>query len=362
GSLRMGLTAALFIQEGNTAFQARRWAEAKRAYQAADQRQPSDDLKVKIQQCEEELTRDQRYRELLRQALDPNLDLPNAGDKLRQAQQQRDTKEVRYLIGKNRQLQERYSGDLASPTPSQTGFGDYQDPLAGDLVAIQGGSFMMGSEDGYSDETPIHRVRVSDFYLGKYEVTQAQWTAIMGSNPSSHSGCAQCPVEQVSWDEVQEFIKKLNARSEYTYRLPTEAEWEYAAGGGASNRTKWAGTNQISELYRYANFCDQNCSYSWKTEDHDDGYAGTAPVGSYQPNQLGLYDLSGNVWEWCQDWYGDYPSAAQTNPKGPSTGSARVARGGSWRKPPSSLRVAHRGHWQPDLRGNNLGFRLARTP
>jgi formylglycine-generating enzyme required for sulfatase activity len=351
-------TTMLFIQEGNTAFQAGRWADAQRAYQAADQRQPSDDLKAKMQQCQQELARDQRYQDLMQQALNPDFDLPRAAALLRQAQQQRDTKEVRDLIEQNQRLQARYAEDLeratqTDPDPS-SGFSDYTDPLAGDMVAVEGGSFTR--DDKYE-------VSVSDFYVGKYEVTQAQWEAIMGSNPSSNSGCAQCPVENVSWDDVQEFLKKLNARSAHTYRLLTEAEWEYAAGGGASSRTKYAGTDQESQLYRYANLCDKNCTYSWTEEGQDDGYATTAPVGSYRANRLGLYDMSGNVWEWCQDWYDSdyYASSPSRDPKGPSSGAYRVCRGGGWNSSAGGCRVALRGWFNAADRFNSLGFRVARS-
>ncbi|MDX2285871.1 MAG: SUMF1/EgtB/PvdO family nonheme iron enzyme [Bacteroidia bacterium] len=196
----------------------------------------------------------------------------------------------------------------------------YTDAWTGRMIRIRGGSFQMGdASSGQSDEQPVHRVTLSDFYLGETEVTQAQWRAVMGTNPSYFKDCDQCPVESVSWEEVQEFLRKLNAKTGKTYRLPTEAEWEYAAGGGAAGRTKWAGTDSESSLGNYA-WYDANSGGK------------THPVKQKQPNALGLYDMSGNVWEWCQDWYGSYGASDISNPAGPASGSVRVDRGGSWRQ------------------------------
>ncbi len=214
-----------------------------------------------------------------------------------------------------------------------------------DMVAIKGGTFQMGSNES-SDEKPIHTVTVSDFSIGKTEVTQAQWAAVMGSNPSNFKG-DNLPVETVSWDDVQVFINKLNAKTGKTYRLPTEAEWEYAAGGVIGQ--KWAGTITESSL---ANFAWYDANSGSKTH----------PVGTKQPNQFGLYDMSGNVWEWCSDWYGSYSSSPQNNPMGASTGSYRVYRGGSWRGEATYCRVARRGSNTPDNRYDNLCFRLVLVP
>jgi formylglycine-generating enzyme required for sulfatase activity len=219
-----------------------------------------------------------------------------------------------------------------------------------EMVLVQGGTFTMGctpeqGSDCYNDEKPAHRVTVSSFYIGKYEVTQAQWKIVMGNNPSKFTG-DNLPVEQVSWDDVQEFIRKLNARTGLRYRLPTEAEWEYAARGGNRSRGyKYSGSNNISAVAWY------------------DGNSGnkTHPVGQKQPNELGLYDMSGNVWEWCNDWKGDYSSYAQTNPTGPSSGSFRMYRGGSWLSLARYARVPFRGNGAPGPKSSNLGFRLARS-
>ena len=169
----------------------------------------------------------------------------------------------------------------------------------------------------------------------------------MGNNPSHFSGCDQCPVERVSWEDVQEFLRRLNARTGQNYRLPTEAEWEFAARGGNNSRGyQYAGSNNLGDV-------------AWYKEN-----AGgkTHPVSQKSPNELGLYDMSGNVWEWCQDWFGLYSSSAQTNPTGPSTGSSRIFRGGSWNLDPQSCRVDLRDDYDPGIRYSYVGFRLARTP
>ncbi len=217
------------------------------------------------------------------------------------------------------------------------------------LIPIKGGAFIMGctdeqGSDCYGDEKPSHRVTVSDFKLGKYEVTQAQWNKIMGSNPSKFSNCDECPVEQVSWDDIQAFLRKLNFQTGKNYRLPSEAEWEYASrGGNKSGGYKYAGSNTIDDV-------------AWFTENAG---SKTHPVGGKRPNELGLYDMSGNVYEWCQDWFGNYSSGSQNNPSGASTGSHRVNRGGGWDGPARDCRVSNRGYDAPASRFYNLGFRLA---
>ncbi|MEM9985596.1 MAG: formylglycine-generating enzyme family protein, partial [Bacteroidota bacterium] len=216
-----------------------------------------------------------------------------------------------------------------------------------ELILIDSGSFKMGSDSGESDEKPIYRVSLSSFQLGKTEVTQELWQAVMGSNPSYFKGDRR-PVENVSWETCQEFIQKLNQKTGLTFRLPTEAEWEYAAGGGSTGRTSYAGTDNSNSLGTYAWYVGNSNSK-------------THPVGQKKPNPLGLYDLSGNVWEWCQDWYGDYPREAQTNPTEPEDGSDRVLRGGSWYSYASYCRVAFRYSYHPDYRSIFSGFRLSRT-
>ncbi|GHT29260.1 hypothetical protein AGMMS49574_05540 [Bacteroidia bacterium] len=216
-----------------------------------------------------------------------------------------------------------------------------------EMVYVQGGTFSMGcsgeqGSDCYYDEKPLHSVTVSNFNIGKYEVTQAQWKQIMGSNPSVFKG-DNLPVENVSWEDVQEFISKLNAATGKRYRLPTEAEWEYAArGGNRSQGYKYCGSNNLN-----------NVAWYWDNSSNK-----THPVGAKSPNELGIYDMNGNVYEWCSDWYGNYNSSSQTNPTGPSTGSYRVLRGGSWDDYAEDCRVSDRLNFAPGYRGDDVGFRL----
>jgi len=230
------------------------------------------------------------------------------------------------------------------PNPSP-----FQEPA---MVSVRGGTFTMGctSEQGSDcgeDEKPAHQVTVSDFAIGQYEVTQKEWREVMGTNPSYFKNCDNCPVEKVSWDDIQQFLTNLNAKTGKTYRLPTEAEWEYAARGGSSSRGyKYAGSNTLSDV-------------AWYT---DNSGSKTHPVGQKKANELGLYDMSGNVWEWCQDWYADYPTIRTSNPRRPSTGSIRVGRGGSWSGGVQYCRVAYRNGHTPFRRYRDVGFRLARTP
>ena len=216
------------------------------------------------------------------------------------------------------------------------------------MIAVEGGTFQMGAtseqgSDAYDSEKPVHSVTLSDYYIGETEVTQELWTAVMGNNPSWYSGNPQRPVEQVSWNACQEFIKKLNQLTGKNFRLPTEAEWEYAARGGKKSKGyKYSGSNTIDDVAWYKN------NSGSKTHD----------VKTKQANELGIYDMSGNVWEWCQDWYGSYSSSSQANPTGPSSGSSRVLRGGSWGGNARDCRVSNRGSNFPDSRNNYNGFRL----
>lgn len=218
-----------------------------------------------------------------------------------------------------------------------------------EFVFVKGGCYQMGDTfgDGGSDEKPVHEVCVDDFSIGKYEVTQAQWEAVMGNNPSSSKQCGgNCPVEQVSWNDIQEFIRKLSGQTGKAYRLPTEAEWEYAARSGGKSE-KFSGGIAVDNVAWY----------------RSNSGSQTHPVGQKQPNGLGIYDMSGNVWEWCQDWYDDssYKNSPKDNPQGPSSGSLRVLRGGSWSRYASDSRAAIRGWGSPVSRNIYLGFRLART-
>ena len=216
------------------------------------------------------------------------------------------------------------------------------------MIYVYGGTFTMGctSEqvgDCMSVENPAHSVTLSDFYMGETEVTQALWQAVMGINPSYFKGDNR-PVESVSWNDCQKFIQKLNQLTGRTFRLPTEAEWEYAARGGKYySGYKYSGSNEVG----YVAWYEVNSG----SQTHD--------VKTKQPNALGLYDMSGNVWEWCSDRYGSYNSGAQTDPQGPSSGSYRVLRGGSWYDHARNCRVSDRYGNYPGGRSSDIGFRLS---
>ena len=221
-----------------------------------------------------------------------------------------------------------------------------------ELVFVQGGTFQMGGtseqgSDAQDYERPVHTVTVSSFYIGKTEVTQALWMAVMGDNPSYFNKGGNYPVESVSWDDIQVFLTKLNAATGKKYRLPTEAEWEYAArGGNKSGGYKYSGSNNLGDVAWYeANSGDE-----------------THTVASKAPNELGIYDMSGNVWEWCQDWYGNYTSSSQTNPQGASSGSYRVHRGGSLDDCASDCRVSCRSFTSHGYGNYGHGFRLVLVP
>ena len=216
-----------------------------------------------------------------------------------------------------------------------------------EMVKVEAGSFNMGAtpemENPYDSEKPVHRVTLTNnYYIGKYEVTQALWQAVMGSNPSYFKG-DDLPVEKVSWDDCQDFISKLNAMTGKRFRLPSEAEWEYAARGGKKSRGyQYSGSNTLGDVAWY----------------YGNSGPKTHAVGTKQPNELGIYDMTGNVWEWCQDWFGSYSSSPQTNPTGAASGSIRVCRGGSWNYSAGLCRTSYRGNNSPDDRFSYLGLRL----
>ena len=269
-----------------------------------------------------------------------------------------------------------------------------------EMVFIKGGTFRMGSNEGEDDEKPVHPVTVSDFWLGKYEVSVAEFEKfisetgyqtdaekddgsyfLMGSKLEKKAGVNwRCdaqgnvrksselnhPVIHVSWNDAVAYCDWLSKKTGQNYRLPTEAEWEYAARSGGKNY-KHAWGNFGPEGRKGGNIADESLKriYSnWTIwEGYDDGYVYTAPVGSYEPNELGLYDMTGNVWEWCQDWYDGkyYKNSPQFDPKGPSSGTFRVLRGGSWFSQPIIVRCSYRSGNVPDGRVSSGGFRLART-
>lgn len=222
-----------------------------------------------------------------------------------------------------------------------------------EMVEVEGGTFYMGAQNDNSTETnydasayqiesPVHQVSVSSFSMGIFEVTQAQWTAAMGSNPSENKG-ENLPVENVTWEQVQEFIGVLNEMTGLNYRLPTEAEWEFAARGGvASNGFSYSGSPTLNA-----------CGWYYSNSE-----ATTHEVGSKIPNEIGIYDMSGNVREWCSDWFGHYSSEAEENPQGVNDGSLKVNRGGSWTTPAVNCRNTYRHTDYPDEAGLDLGFRL----
>lgn len=231
------------------------------------------------------------------------------------------------------------------------------------MVYVAGGTFEMGAtpeqgSDAYADEMPVHTVTLGDYYIGRYEVTQAQWVAVMGRDVvqqrdakdttlTLHGMGADYPAYYISWEEAKRFCEKLSELSGKTYRLPTEAEWEYAARGGRhKDGTKYSGSDEISEV-------------AWVARNSE---GTTHPVGQKKPNGLGLYDMSGNVWEWCQDKYcADYYSESPVeNPEGPEYGSFRVKRGGSWRYLANSGRVSRRYSNFPDTKRDVVGLRVVR--
>ncbi len=222
------------------------------------------------------------------------------------------------------------------------------DNLISNMVYVEGGTFTMGAtseqgSDANRDESPVHSVTLASYYIGKYEVTQVEWRAIMGRNPSRFSDSEDLPVEFVSWTDCQRFIEKLNAETGLKFRLPTEAEWEYAARGGNKSRGyKYAGSINLGNVAWYA----------------DNSSEKTQVVGTKQPNELGLYDMSGNVSEWCSDRNDSYSSDSQTNPTGASSGSYRVLRGGSWQDNAKNCRVSKRDYNTPVFRRSYLGLRL----
>lgn len=228
--------------------------------------------------------------------------------------------------------------------------------LLDDMVFVKGGAFWMGSRDDDKtanfDEKPKHEVHISDFYIGKYLVTQAQWEAVMGHNPSHFQGCPDCPVEQVSWRDCQQFLVKLNAITRHSFNLPTEAQWEYAARGGQANMT---------DNYQYSGGNDLN-KLAW---NRDNAIDKTHAVGGKEANALGLYDMSGNVWEWCRDrynskYYQQFKGRVAVDPLGPSLGDYFVLRGGSWFLYPQYCRVAYRNELFGEAKGSHIGLRLQR--
>ncbi len=249
-------------------------------------------------------------------------------------------------------------------------------PLQITTVKVAGGDFDLGANDGSDDRKPAHTVTLDDFYMSAYEIKQEQWKAVMGSNPSFYK-CDECPVQNVSWNDIQEFIAKLNETTGKTYRLPTEAEWEYAARGGQHEQLVKEkhlrgsiGELLVSEEESYNSIPRKELkgkkysgrragpqSIAWYKNNAKDR---VHPVGHKQPNELGIYDMNGNVEEWCSDWYAlSYGStSSRSNPLGPTGGKSKVVRGGSYANQDYELSVTRRAAYLPDTRAMSLGFRL----
>ncbi len=217
------------------------------------------------------------------------------------------------------------------------------------MVFVKGNCFEMGDtfNEGQQNEMPPHEVCIDDFYMAESEVTQLLWAKIMNDNPSGFKDCSQCPVENISWHQTQIFIGKLNNITKKTFRLPSEAEWEYAARSGGKQE-RWSGINEQTALPHF----------SWYGAN---SARQTHPVMQKKPNALGLYDMTGNVWEWIQDWHNDdyYQKSPKTNPAGPSQGVSKGLRGGSWFFTPMGIRTTVRAASGPDHRFFDIGFRLA---
>ncbi len=251
-----------------------------------------------------------------------------------------------------------------------------------EMVTLPGGEFRMGCQSGdklcQEDEKPVHSVTVSPFSIGKFEITQAQWEAVMGYNPSYFKACGEeCPVENVSWHHIQEYIRRLNRLAGETYDLPTEAEWEYACRAGTetpiySGKLDILGENNAPDLDPIAWYGGNSCvdyeggwnCQDWKERQIKCSTCGTHQVGLKQANAFELHDMIGNVWEWCRDWYGTdyYSNSTNKNPFGPESGSTRVNRGGGWGNSPRSVRAANRSWNSPGFRSDSLGFRLVLRP
>lgn len=248
----------------------------------------------------------------------------------------------------------------------------YTESLTGmEFVFVKGGCYAMGDSvgDGDPNERPVHEVCVSDFYLGKYEVTNAQFKKFKPRHNSSNSDGSRLdgdnqPVVNVSWEEAVAFGNWLSEQTGQTYRLPTEAEWEYAARSGTKQSRFWG--NNADEACQYANVADVTAKEhwaKWTTFSCDDSYSVSAPVGKFMPNGYGLYDMLGNVWEWCGDIYNSeaYAKLPKDNPIYEGSGEYRVMRGGGWSNGPLGIRSAHRVGLSPDFGHHALGFRLVKT-
>ncbi len=241
----------------------------------------------------------------------------------------------------------KHSSQKAEPLDAKTA--EIVKEIDAQMIAVKGGNFTMGCVNQQDTECinwekPRHTVTISDFKIGKFDVTQKQWKVIMGTTPSGKY-CPECPVVNVTWFEAQEFINKLNQLTGKNYRLPTEAEWEYAAKGGSkSHGFRYSGSDDASQVAWYDSIISK--------EIH--------PVGTKKSNELGVYDMSGDVWQWCSDWFDAkyYMASPSNNPMGPSTTKVKVVRGGSWWGPMRDCRTANRDNFPPESKDDDVGFRL----
>lgn len=271
---------------------------------------------------------------------------------------QKEGEKLRITIARNYQMQERigelklYAGELSKIITIKQSESPWYDSF--EMIPVESGTFLMGAQkdlserDNYDEyaypiESPVHSVTINAYYIGKFEVTQAQWFAAMGNNPSSVQG-DNLPVENITWEQVQEFITRLNQMSGKNFRLPTEAEWEFAAKGGKkTNNYKYSGFSVLAA-----------CGWYYSNSEST-----IHEIGSKYPNELGIYDMSGNVREWCNDWFANYPTYAENNPQGPSSGNLKINRGGSWTTSAINCRNSYRHTDFPNEASNDLGFRLA---
>jgi len=250
-----------------------------------------------------------------------------------------------FMIKYNDGSEEKISGII---THQETENFENQISFIPEMVLVKGGTFKMGSNNGKTNVKPMHSVTLDDFFIGKYEVTQLQWKKVIGSSPSYFEECDQCPVEYVSWNDIQTFLEILNKRTGKKYRLPTEAEWEFAArGGNQSNGYIYSGGNNIENVAWYK----------------DNSGFFTHLIGKKYPNELGIFDMTGNVYEWCNDKYNKnyYQTSPSCNPSGPLKGSTYILRGGSFNEPSPQQQVIYRFYGQKKLKASNVGFRLAES-
>jgi len=305
----------------NDYFKDGEYERAKDRYKLVLERNPKDPIAQRLfDECEKWLTEERQKALELQQQLEEQ--------KAKELQQQ----------------QEQINEQTPPAATPETSGDPVVDAMIQNMVYVEGGSFMMGNknDDALKSEKPVHQVIVSDFLIGKYQVTQKEWQAVMHNNPSINKG-DDYPVDNVSWLDVQEFLRRLNRFTGEKYRLPTEAEWEFAArGGNGSKGYQYAGSNDIKEVAWYAG-----------NSDHK-----THQVGLKMANELGLYDMSGNLWEWCNDWYGSYREDTVINPQGPSTGSLRILRGGS-NGHAGPCRPVYRYGYGISKKSRTTGFRIA---